>query len=235
MRCFNDLTAQNNLAHRHSRPWLPRDPLSVSALQAPRTLRLAYCSLYRLHDPEVTVLLEALRQGLREQGYVEGQNLSLTFRFAEGRAERLPDLARELVQLQPDLIIAGNTLASVQPWGTSGLGFPESNPRCVWATLLVQVGRPWMAQYRVTADSARTSAAFPLTHGPERPKFPLILPMRPEGQFVQDGLDGGDPILVHVNREVCNMLSEETNHHTAHFVRGGSRITVNPNDVIWAG
>ncbi len=86
-------------------------PLSVAAQQAPRTVRLAYCSLYRLHDPEVTVLLEALRQGLREHGYVEGQNLSLTFRFAEGRAERLPDLAHELVQLQPDLIIAGNTLA----------------------------------------------------------------------------------------------------------------------------
>ena len=49
--------------------------------------------------------LEALRQGLRELGYVEGRNLTLEFRWAEGRPERLADLVAELVRLPVDLIV----------------------------------------------------------------------------------------------------------------------------------
>src|SRR5215470_14616577 len=47
-----------------------------------------------------------LRRLLRERGWVEGQNLAIEFRYAEGRYERLPELAAELVRLQPDLIMA---------------------------------------------------------------------------------------------------------------------------------
>ena len=49
--------------------------------------------------------LEGLRAGLREQGYVEGRNLFLTLRYADGRDERLPGLAAELVHLKVDLIV----------------------------------------------------------------------------------------------------------------------------------
>jgi putative ABC transport system substrate-binding protein len=48
--------------------------------------------------------VEAFRQGLRELGYVEGQNVTIEFRSAEGRLERLPDLAAELVHLPVDVI-----------------------------------------------------------------------------------------------------------------------------------
>ena len=54
---------------------------------------------------------EAFRQGLRALGYVEGQNLVLEYRYAEGSAERLPDLAAELVQRKVDVIVAGGTAA----------------------------------------------------------------------------------------------------------------------------
>jgi putative tryptophan/tyrosine transport system substrate-binding protein len=50
---------------------------------------------------------EALRQGLREIGYVEGKNIVIEYRYAEGKSERWPDLAAELVRLKPDLIVAG--------------------------------------------------------------------------------------------------------------------------------
>lgn len=53
--------------------------------------------------------LEAFRQGLRELGWVEGQNLVVEYRLAEGQTERLPALARELVQLKVDVIAAGPT------------------------------------------------------------------------------------------------------------------------------
>ena len=49
-------------------------------------------------------LVDAFRQGLSELGYVEGQNMMIEFRSAEGRMERLPDLAAELVRLPVDVI-----------------------------------------------------------------------------------------------------------------------------------
>jgi putative ABC transport system substrate-binding protein len=55
---------------------------------------------------------EALRASLRELGHVEGQNLRLTFRNADGDLSKLPALAAELVALKPDLVIAGSTPAT---------------------------------------------------------------------------------------------------------------------------
>ena len=51
------------------------------------------------------VNLEAFRHGLRELGYVEGKNIVIEYRFAEGRFERLPVLAEELVRLKVDIIV----------------------------------------------------------------------------------------------------------------------------------
>jgi putative ABC transport system substrate-binding protein len=51
-------------------------------------------------------LVEALRQGLRELGWIEGQNIIIEYRRAEGRSERLPDLAAELVRFKVDTIVA---------------------------------------------------------------------------------------------------------------------------------
>ena len=56
--------------------------------------------------------VEAFRDGLRERGYVEGRNLKLEWRFAEGHDARLPRLARELVSLKVDAIFAINTQAA---------------------------------------------------------------------------------------------------------------------------
>jgi len=50
-----------------------------------------------------------LRQGLRELGYVEGKNLALEARFTDGRPERYPELAAELVRLKPDVIVVAST------------------------------------------------------------------------------------------------------------------------------
>jgi putative tryptophan/tyrosine transport system substrate-binding protein len=49
--------------------------------------------------------VEAMRQGFRDLGYVEGQNLVIEYRWAEGRYDRLPALAAELIGLQPDVIV----------------------------------------------------------------------------------------------------------------------------------
>jgi len=52
---------------------------------------------------------EAFRQGLRELGYIEGQNVRIEYRYAEGKRERFPALAAELVGLQVDCIVVGGT------------------------------------------------------------------------------------------------------------------------------
>jgi putative ABC transport system substrate-binding protein len=54
-------------------------------------------------------LLEAFQAGLREKGWVEGQNLRIEVRWAEGKLERFADLAAELVRLKVDLLFTPNT------------------------------------------------------------------------------------------------------------------------------
>ena len=53
---------------------------------------------------------EAFRQGLGELGYVEGQNIAIEYRFAQGKLDRLTDLAAELVRLKVDIIVTPSTL-----------------------------------------------------------------------------------------------------------------------------
>ena len=55
---------------------------------------------------------EGFRQGLRDLGYVEGQSIALEYRFAEGKAERLPALVAELVRLKVDIILADGVAAA---------------------------------------------------------------------------------------------------------------------------
>jgi putative ABC transport system substrate-binding protein len=56
--------------------------------------------------------IEAFRQGLRELGYVEGKNIDIEYRYAEGRSERLPELAEQLVRLKVDLIVAADAFTA---------------------------------------------------------------------------------------------------------------------------
>jgi putative tryptophan/tyrosine transport system substrate-binding protein len=57
--------------------------------------------------------LDAFRQGLRDLGYIEGQNITIEYRFANGRVGRLPELAGELVRLNLDVIVTPGTPASM--------------------------------------------------------------------------------------------------------------------------
>ena len=50
--------------------------------------------------------IEALRQGLRERGYVDGKNITIEYRGAEGKLDRIPSIVQELVQLKVDILIA---------------------------------------------------------------------------------------------------------------------------------
>lgn len=80
-------------------------PLGVDAQRAERVYRIGYLGVgSALIDQQ---FLEAFRAGLREHGWVAGQNVVVEYRWAEGRSERLRDLAGELVDLKVDVIVAG--------------------------------------------------------------------------------------------------------------------------------
>ena len=81
-------------------------PLSVEAQQVGKVFRIAILAPGR-PGPQETI--DGLRQGLRDLGYIEGQNIIIEYRFAERKYDRFPQLAAELVSLNPDVIIASTT------------------------------------------------------------------------------------------------------------------------------
>jgi len=70
--------------------------------------------------------VDTFRQGLRDLGYIEGQNIAIEYRFAGGQVERLPELAAELVRLKLDVIVAPIRLQLWLPNGRPAR-FPSSS------------------------------------------------------------------------------------------------------------
>jgi putative tryptophan/tyrosine transport system substrate-binding protein len=79
-------------------------PLTSIAQSAAKVHRIGFLS--SLAASEGKFQIEALREGLRDLGYVEGRNVAIELRWAEGDYQRLPRLAKELVGLNPDLIVS---------------------------------------------------------------------------------------------------------------------------------
>jgi putative tryptophan/tyrosine transport system substrate-binding protein len=77
-------------------------PLAAFA-QQPKVARIG--ALY-IGTADAETFKNELREGMRELGYVEGQNIAFEFRSAEGKLDRLPELAAELVRLKVDVIVA---------------------------------------------------------------------------------------------------------------------------------
>ena len=115
-------------------------PLATHAQSVAKTPRIGM--LTPTFDPNP--MFGVFRQGLRDLGYEEGQSITLEYRFAEGRFERLPALAAELVRLKVDVILADGgqaTAAAQQATGTIPIVFPAV-PDPVGQGLVASLARP---------------------------------------------------------------------------------------------
>jgi len=116
-------------------------PLAAEAQQAGKVYRIGV--LMNLYPPDADPP-QALRQGLRDLGYVEGQNLVIDWRYQLGRDNRLPTLAAELVRLKPDVIVADATeavRAAMQATSTIPIVM-ASSADAVGSGLVPNLGRP---------------------------------------------------------------------------------------------
>jgi len=132
-------------------------PLAAQAQQAGKTYRIGILGNVSLTDPRSARLWGAFAEGLRDLGYVDGGNTTIEYRSSEGKYERLPALAAELVRLNVDIIVAPaaqNVLAARQasrtiPIVMASVGDPVGNG------LVASLARPGG---NVTGTSFLTSA-----------------------------------------------------------------------------
>jgi len=115
-------------------------PLAAEAQPAGRMPRIGYLGTRTPSD----FGLDAFRQGLGELGWVENQNIVIDYRFAEGKFDRLPDLAAELVRLKVDILVTHST-----PGAAAGKNATDSIPIVMIAVgdpvglgLIASLGRP---------------------------------------------------------------------------------------------
>jgi putative tryptophan/tyrosine transport system substrate-binding protein len=114
----------------------------IAEAQQPKKIpRIGILRIGSAPDPFV----EAFGQGLRDLGYVEGKSIAIEYRWAEGKNERLPDLAADLVRVKVDVIVAagpGPVLAAKQATSTIPIVAPALvNP--VGSGLVASLARPW--------------------------------------------------------------------------------------------
>jgi hypothetical protein len=88
--------------------------LPAQAQQPKKVPRIGYLS-------GGVISAEGIRLALRERGYIEGQNIAIEYRYPEGKRDRAPELAAELVRLKVDIIVVAG--------GKRGSGRPRMQPR----------------------------------------------------------------------------------------------------------
>src|SRR5215813_10076596 len=85
----------------------------AEAQQPKKVQRIGFLSA---QDPtNESTRFEAIRLALRERGYIEGQNTAIEYRYAEGKRDRFPELAAELVRLNVDMIVVTGGDALIRP------------------------------------------------------------------------------------------------------------------------
>jgi putative tryptophan/tyrosine transport system substrate-binding protein len=116
-------------------------PIAARAQQAEQMRRIGVLMAYAENDPEAQAFVTAFREALQKLGWVEGRNIRTETRWGTGDAEALQQSTKELLALQPEVILAANTPATA-----SLLGQTRVVPM-VFATVVDPVGSGFVAGY----------------------------------------------------------------------------------------
>jgi putative tryptophan/tyrosine transport system substrate-binding protein len=84
-------------------------PLAARAQEPSRMRRIAVLMAFSESNPEFRSFIDTFMQGLTQLGWVDGRNVQIEVRWAGGDVGRMRDLAKQLVELQPDVIVASTT------------------------------------------------------------------------------------------------------------------------------
>ena len=87
-------------------------PLAADAQPAGKVPRIGFLGSTSASDPRIGPMFEAFRQGLRDLGYIEGRTIVIESRWDEGKIDRLPALAAELVGLKVDVLVAAGAVGT---------------------------------------------------------------------------------------------------------------------------
>ncbi len=129
--------------------------VTAQAQQPKKVSRLGYLSNT---DPATdSARAEGIRLALRELGYIEGQNIAIEYRYAEGKVDRAPEHAAELVRLKVDIIVVAS--------GDPGSGRPRMQPRRFpsswWALGPILLGQASLKALLVPAAMSPASQPLP--------------------------------------------------------------------------
>jgi len=166
-------------------------PLAAGAQQPGKVFRIGILSNVPPTHPEGARVWGAFIQGLGDLGYVEGQNITIEHRSSEGKYERLPDLAAELVRLKVDVIVAPaaqNPFAAQQATRTIPIVM-TGHPDPVGMGLVASLARPggnvtglsalapeiWGKQLELLKETVPRVSRVAVLGNPTNPGYPLLL------------------------------------------------------------
>ena len=135
----------------------------VPHAQAQQPKKMARIGVLRLGSPG-DPMVESFRQGLRDLGYLEGKNIVIDYRFAEGKLDRFPDLAAELVRMKVDIIVANAVqaaLAAKNATKTIPIVMVGVGPDPVETGLVESLARPGANVTGLTLLAVETSSKRP--------------------------------------------------------------------------
>jgi putative ABC transport system substrate-binding protein len=118
-------------------------PFTVAVQPAGKVYRIGLLGTVPLTNPDASRIWGGFFDGLRQLGYVEGQNIIIEGRYSEGKSERLPALAAELVELKVDVIVSASHAASAARSVTSTVPIVMTNHGDpIGSGLVVSLARP---------------------------------------------------------------------------------------------
>jgi ABC-type uncharacterized transport system substrate-binding protein len=165
-------------------------PLAVSAQQVGR--------LYRIGILETTAAdlnaanVEALRQGMRALGYIEGQNLVIEYRSADGRGERFPELAMDLLRLKVDVIVTRGTPAVLA----------AKNATTSVPVVMAAMGDPLTVVASLAHPAGNITGLSGYTTDLEAKRFEVLNEMVPRAARIAGLYNTGNPGIPHLWSEI---------------------------------